>query len=187
MYFNHIKKNKKIFFFTILLFLLIFGVVFWVVKNSVIFSPNDILSERCNQENAPYLNSGLSVSERVDDLMSRMTEWEKIGQMALIEKNSIHDLNEITKYNLGALLSGGGAGPKTETPAAWLSMVNNFQNATQKTCLKIPLLYGIDATHGLANVLGATVFPHSIGLGATRDSNLVKRVAKATADEMVAN
>ena len=186
MYFHHIKKNKKIFFFTILLFLLIFGVVFWVVKNSVIFSPNDILSERCNQENAPYLNSGLSVSERVDDLMGRMTEWEKIGQMALIEKNSIHDLNEITKYNLGALLSGGGAGPKLETPLAWLQMVNGFQIAAKNTCLKIPLLYGIDATHGHANVLGATVFPHSIGLGATRDANLVRRVAEATAKEMAA-
>src|SRR3989338_6797741 len=65
-------------------------------------------------------------------------------------------------------------------------MINGFQGATKNTCLKIPLLYGIDATHGHANVLGATVFPHSIGLGATRDSDLVRSIAKATADEMVA-
>jgi len=111
---------------------------------------------------------------------------EKIGQMALIEKNSIRNLSDITRYNLGALLSGGGAGPREDNPLAWLNMVNNFQAAAEKTCLKIPLLYGIDAIHGNANVLGATVFPHSIGLGASHDSDLVKRVAAATANEMAA-
>lgn len=106
--------------------------------------------------------------------------------MALIEKNSIHNLSEISKYNLGALLSGGGAGPKQETPEAWLDMVNSFQAETKNTCLKIPLLYGIDAIHGHANVLGATVFPHAIGLGASHDASLVKRVAAATAKEIAA-
>lgn len=184
MYFSHIKKNQKILFFGIASVLLILGVGFFVVKNNIILLPSNIFSERCNQTDAPYFDQTLPVSERVNDLMSKMTEWEKIGQMALIDKNSIHDLNEITKYNLGALLSGGGAGPKVETPSGWLSMITGFQNAAKNTCLKIPILYGIDATHGHANVLGATVFPHSIGLGATRDANLVKRVAKATANEM---
>jgi len=181
--FFNIKKHKKIAFwvFSIFVFISILGVAFFSFGNK-----NDNLSERCTQENAPYLNKNLSVQKRVDDLMGRMTEWEKIGQMALIEKNSIHNLNEITKYNLGALLSGGGAGPKQETPLAWLQMVNSFQDAAKSTCLKIPLLYGIDAVHGHANVLGATVFPHSIGLGASHDTDLVKRVASATAEEMVA-
>jgi len=147
---------------------------------------NNISSNRCNQKTLPYLNSNLSIQERVDDLMNRMNDWEKIGQMALIEKNSIRDLSDITRYNLGALLSGGGAGPREDNPLAWLNMVNNFQAAAEKTCLKIPLLYGIDAIHGNANVLGATVFPHSIGLGASHDSDLVKRVAAATANEMAA-
>jgi len=115
-----------------------------------------------------------------------MTVAEKIGQMVLVEKNSIHDLNDITQYNLGALLSGGGAGPKQDTPLAWLQMINDFQSAAKNTCLGIPLLYGIDAIHGNGNVLGATIFPHFIGLGATKDPDLVKRVAKATAEEMVA-
>ena len=186
MYFSHIKKNQKRLFFAISTMLLMLGVGFFVVKNNVKLPPSDILSERCTQTDAPYFDPTLPVLERVDDLMGRMTEWEKIGQMALIEKNSIHDLSEVTKYNLGALLSGGGAGPKVETPLAWLQMINGFQGATKNTCLKIPLLYGIDATHGHANVLGATVFPHSIGLGATRDADLVRRVAKATANEMAA-
>ncbi len=182
MNFLYTKKNKKIFFLTALIILLILGAGFFAVRKNTTVPA----SQRCAQENAPYLNSDLPIAKRVDDLMSKMTEWEKIGQMTLIEKNSIHDIGEIAKYNLGALLSGGGAGPKQETPLAWLNMVNNFQGATKNTCLKIPLLYGIDAVHGHANVLGATVFPHNIGLGASHDADLVKRVAKATADEMAA-
>jgi beta-glucosidase len=184
--FQYIKKNKKVIIWIVLLlvFVLVSGAGFFMYKNATPL--NDNSSERCQQENALYLNQNLSIEERVNDLMSKMTEWEKIGQMALIEKNSIHDLNEITKYNLGALLSGGGAGPKQETPLAWLEMVNSFQEAAKNTCLKIPLLYGIDAVHGHANVLGATVFPHAIGLGASHDANLVKRVASATAKEMTA-
>src|SRR3989344_4415689 len=131
MYFSHTTKNKKIIFLAILSLLLVIGIGFFMLKNRTPLS-DDLLSERCNQENAPYVNSSLPVSERVDDLM---------------EKNSIRNLSEITKYNLGALLSGGGAGPKVETPLAWLGMVNDFQAAAQNTCLKIPLLYGIDAIH----------------------------------------
>ncbi len=180
------KNHKKIVFSLIGLFFVSSIVVFLVAKKNVLFLSRDIRSGRCNQSDVLYLNQTLPISERVDDLMTRMTEWEKIGQMALIEKNSIHDLNEITKYNLGALLSGGGAGPKSETRLAWLQMVNSFQMAAKRTCLKIPLLYGIDAIHGHANVLGATVFPHAIALGATHDADLVKRVAVATAEEMAA-
>ncbi len=143
-------------------------------------------SADCHQIDLPYQNPALSIDERVADLMSRMTDAEKIGQMVLIEKNSIHNLNDITRYNIGALLSGGGAGPKQDTPLAWLQMINNFQSAAKETCLGIPLLYGIDAIHGHGNVLGATIFPHSIGLGATKDPDLVKRVAQATAEEMAA-
>ncbi|MFA6387507.1 MAG: glycoside hydrolase family 3 protein [Candidatus Paceibacterota bacterium] len=186
--FLNIKSHKKAIFsvFCAVVFILILGIIFLLSGSKNATPSNGVLSERCTQENPPYLNQNLSVQERVNDLMDKMTEWEKIGQMALIEKNSIHDLSEITKYNLGALLSGGGAGPKQETPLAWLQMVNSFQSAAKSTCLKIPLLYGIDAIHGHANVLGATVFPHAIGLGASHDADLVKRVASATAQEMAA-
>ncbi len=170
----------------IFLVILILGIGFFVFKNKSTIPSNSSLSDRCNQKNVPYLNSNLSVQERVDDLMNRMNDWEKIGQMVLIEKNSIHDLSDITRYNVGALLSGGGAGPKNDNPSAWLSMVNDFQDAAGKTCLKIPLLYGIDAVHGNAGVFGSTVFPHFIGLGASRDPDLVKRVAAAVANEMAA-
>ncbi|MFA6161519.1 MAG: glycoside hydrolase family 3 protein [Patescibacteria group bacterium] len=143
-------------------------------------------NNNCHQLNLPYQDKTLPIDQRVTDLMGRMTDAEKIGQMVLIEKNSIHDLKDITQYNLGALLSGGGAGPKQDTPLAWLQMIDDYQSAAKETCLGIPLLYGIDAIHGHGNVLGATIFPHFIGLGATRDPDLVKRVAKATAEEMAA-
>lgn len=169
-------------------FLLIFILVisFFAFKNNSTITPDSSLAERCKQKNLPYMNSSLPVKERVIDLMSRMSEAEKIGQMVLVEKNSIDDLDDITQYNLGALLSGGGAGPKQDTPQAWLQMVNDFYDAAKKTCLGIPLIYGIDANHGNGNILGSVIFPHSIGLGATRDADLVRRVARATADEIAA-
>jgi len=170
----------------VFLIIFILGMVFFLLNDQGIAPLNGKLFKRCKQENLSYLNPNLSVKERVSDLMDRMNESEKIGQMVLVEKNSIHDLDDIARYNLGALLSGGGAGPKQDTPLAWLQMVNNFYAATKKTCLGIPLLYGIDANHGIGNVLGSVIFPHFIGLGATRDPDLVRRVAQATADEMAA-
>jgi beta-glucosidase len=177
---------KKIYIYIVITLIVLLGIAGFVLKNKYPAPVVDDASRICKQSNMAYLNPQLSVDKRVKDLMSRMTEEEKIGQMILIEKNSIRSLSDIKDYKIGALLSGGGAGPKEDTPEAWLKMVNEFQSEAQKTCLGIPLLYGIDAVHGHGNVLGATIFPHSIGLGATRDEDLVRRVAKATAEEMEA-
>src|SRR3989339_630290 len=181
---NYNFYHPKLITFLIIALLSVAVLVFIFLK--LLSSPPANENINCNQINLPYQNPTLPINERVADLMNRMSIAEKIGQMVLIEKNSIHSLNDITQYNLGALLSGGGAGPKQDTPSAWLQMVNDFQSAAKDTCLGIPLLYGIDAIHGHGNVLGATIFPHSIGLGATRDPDLVERVAKATAEEMAA-
>lgn len=140
----------------------------------------------CIPTNLPYQNSTLSVDARVDDLLARMTNAEKFGQMSLIEKDSVHDLNDITKYGLGALLSGGGGKPTTNTPEGWVEMIETFQHHSQQTRLGIPLLYGVDAVHGHGNVPGATIFPHFIGLAASKDADLVRAVAKATAEEVTA-
>lgn len=176
-------RSKLIMFLVIALPLIV--VLVFIFFQSPASPPIDE-NNNCHQLHLPYQDKTLPIDQRVNDLMGRMTDAEKIGQMVLIEKNSIHNLNDITQYNLGALLSGGGAGPKQDTQLAWLQMINNFQSAAKATCLGIPLLYGIDAIHGHGNVLGATIFPHFIGLGATRDPDLVKRVAKATAEEMAA-
>ncbi|MDQ7814681.1 MAG: glycoside hydrolase family 3 N-terminal domain-containing protein [Patescibacteria group bacterium] len=141
---------------------------------------------RCHETGLPYQDAALPIETRLDDLMGRMTNAEKIGQMALIEKNSIRDPNDIAKYGLGALMSGSGGKPDDNTPEGWLRMVQGFKAYGQKTRLSIPLLYGVDANHGHSNVPGATIFPHSIGLGATKNPDLVGRVAKATAEEVAA-
>src|SRR4051794_2364874 len=132
----------------------------------------------------PYENPNLPVSQRVADLMSRMTLQDKIGQMTQTERGKVYnDESPITTYRLGSILSGGGSVPTPNTPSAWADMIDRFQRAALATPLHIPLLYGIDSVHGDGNMYGATVFPHNIGLGATRDPALVRSVEHVTAEE----
>jgi beta-glucosidase len=132
----------------------------------------------------PYQDPTLPTSQRVADLLGRMTLAEKIGQMTQAERASIDsDPSKITSLNLGSVLSGGGSVPTPNTPEAWADMVDRYQAAALNTRLGIPLIYGVDTVHGDGNMLGATVFPHNIGLGATRDPALVRRVAHVAASE----
>jgi beta-glucosidase len=132
----------------------------------------------------PYEDPSLPVAKRVNDLLSRMSLEEKVGQMTQTERAQVFDdETPITTYGLGSILSGGGSTPTENTPEAWADMVDRFQRAALATRLHIPLLYGIDSVHGNGNMLGATVFPHNIGLGATRDPSLVRAIAHVTAEE----
>lgn len=133
----------------------------------------------------PYQNHALPTAERLTDLMSRMTLAEKIGQMTQVEKNSVQS-GDVTEMGLGSILSGGGGYPQPNTPENWLEMVNGFQEEALASRLGIPMIYGVDAVHGHNNVVGATIFPHNIGLGATDDPDLVQRIAEATAVELKA-
>jgi beta-glucosidase len=133
---------------------------------------------------APYENPRLPVRQRVADLLGRMTLEEKVGQMTQAERGAVYDdASPITTLKLGSILSGGGSVPTPNTPQAWADMVDRFQRAALATRLHIPLIYGIDSVHGDGNLLGATVFPHNIGLGATRDPDLVRDVEHVTAEE----
>ena len=131
-----------------------------------------------------YKNSSLSTEQRVADLLSRMTLAEKIGQMTQAERIDV-DANPslITTNGFGSILSGGGSTPATNTPEAWADMVDRYQEAALETRLGIPILYGVDTVHGHGNLQGATVFPHNIGLGATRDPALVEDVEHIAAIE----
>ncbi|HEY1774673.1 MAG TPA: glycoside hydrolase family 3 N-terminal domain-containing protein [Solirubrobacteraceae bacterium] len=132
----------------------------------------------------PYQNAVLPVRQRVQDLLSRMTLAEKIGQMTQAERASVDtDTSKITTDNLGSVLSGGGSVPTPNTPTAWADMVDRYQQAALATRLQIPILYGIDTVHGDGNMYGATVFPHDIGLGASRDPGLVRDVEHVAAEE----
>lgn len=133
---------------------------------------------------APYLDPRLPVEQRIRDLLGRMTIEEKVGQMTQAERNSVNgDQTQITGLALGSLLSGGGSTPTPNTPAAWADMIDGYQKHALDTRLHIPLLYGIDSVHGDNNLVGATVFPHNIALGATRDPALVEQAAHITATE----
>ena len=122
----------------------------------------------------------------VDSLISKMTLEEKLGQMTQVDRQFLNDISDISKYGFGSLLSGGGSTPEVNEPKAWADMYDSYQKEALKSRLKIPLLYGIDAVHGHNNVVGATIFPHNIGLGATRDPKIVEAVARATALEVAA-
>lgn len=138
--------------------------------------PSDALYKQANQP----------IEDRVKDLLSRMTLEEKIGQMSLVDKNSLGKTEDISRYYLGGVLSGAGAKPENNTPKGWRDMVESMTSQAAKSRLGIPILYGIDANHGHSNVLGATVFPHAIGLGASRDTKLVTDIAAATSAELAA-
>jgi beta-glucosidase len=130
-----------------------------------------------------YLDASLPTEERVELLLRQMTLPEKIAQMVQAERRTITP-EEMAEYGVGSILSAGGSAPSPNEPAAWAEMIDGYQRAALQTRLKIPMLYAIDAVHGNNNVYGATLFPHNIGLGATRDADLVGRIGAATALEL---
>ncbi|MGW0884002.1 glycoside hydrolase family 3 protein [Streptomyces sp. NPDC002671] len=132
----------------------------------------------------PYLNPKLPVEQRVADLVSRMSLAEKAGQMTQAERGAVSNQGDITTYALGSLLSGGGSTPTPNTPEAWARMIDGFQLRTQATRFQIPLIYGVDAVHGHNNLAGATIMPHNVGMGATRDPHLAERAGAVTAAEV---
>ena len=114
-----------------------------------------------------------------------MTLDEKIGQMTQVEKTSIRP-GDITNYFIGSILSGGDSNPSQNNPQAWQDMIKGFQMEAMATRLKIPMIYGIDATHGNGHLYGGTIFPQEIGMAATRDLPLVQEIGEATAEEILA-
>lgn len=131
-----------------------------------------------------YKDPNQPLGARINDLMKRMTLAEKIGQMAQIER-SVASAQVMKDYFVGSVLSGGGSVPRPQaSPEEWVNVVNEFQKGSLSTRLGIPMIYGIDALHGNNNVYNATIFPHNVGLGVTRDPELVKKIGAATALEV---
>jgi beta-glucosidase len=115
-----------------------------------------------------------------------MTLDEKLGQMMQAERGTIHGAGDVARFGFGSILSGGGSSPQPNTPASWARMATDFRSQSLASRLHIPVLYGVDAVHGHNNVSGAVIFPHNIGLGASRDPDLVRRIGRATALEVAA-
>ncbi len=139
---------------------------------------------RTNGFSQIYLDSTATIDQRVEDLLSRMTLDEKIGQMTQADRQYLQSEVDITTYALGSLLSGGGSAPQDNSPVGWANMYDSYQSRALATRLHIPLIYGIDAVHGHNNVKGAVIFPHNIGMGCTRNPNLVRQAERITAKEV---
>ncbi|HCT77931.1 MAG TPA: beta-glucosidase [Micromonosporaceae bacterium] len=138
----------------------------------------------CDAKSAePFRDRAWPVAERVNDLLGRMSLDEKLGQMTQAERASI-TAAEVKDHRIGSILSGGGSAPKPNDAGGWAAMIDAYQNAALATPLGIPMIYGADAVHGHNNVAGATIFPHNIGLGATRNPALVQEIGRATAQEV---
>lgn len=128
----------------------------------------------------------------VENLLRGMSIEEKVGQMIQADIASITPA-ELQTYKLGSILAGGNAAPDDDiraTPQAWRDLTDAFKRAslaaTSERHQPIPLLFGIDAVHGNAKLVGATVFPHNVGLGAANDTDLMFRIGEATAAEVAA-
>jgi beta-glucosidase len=135
---------------------------------------------------APYQDASQPADRRAADLLGRMTLDEKIGQMTQADSGSLQSPAPVRELFLGSVLSGGDSEPPDVTAKGWASYVAGFQKEALATRLAIPILYGVDAVHGHSNVRGATVFPHNIGLGCTRNPKLVEEVGRVTAAEVAA-
>ncbi|KAF5744533.1 Glycosyl hydrolase family protein isoform 1 [Tripterygium wilfordii] len=131
-----------------------------------------------------YKNSKAPIEARVNDLLSRMTLKEKVGQIAQIERR-VATPSALKDFGVGSVLNVGGSMPfENALSSDWADMVDGFQKLALESRLEIPIIYGTDAVHGNNGVYGTTIFPHNVGLGATRDADLAKRIGVATALEV---
>jgi beta-glucosidase len=126
----------------------------------------------------------------VGHLLTQMSLEEKVGQMIQADIAAISPA-ELTQYKLGAILAGGNAAPGNDprtTPQAWLNLTDAFYRAALAANANghpaVPIFFGIDAVHGNAKIIGATIFPHNVALGATHDANLVRKIGEVTAAEV---
>ncbi|MBN8430991.1 glycoside hydrolase family 3 C-terminal domain-containing protein [Microbulbifer salipaludis] len=126
-----------------------------------------------------------SLQDRVEGLLAEMTLAEKIGQMTQAERQHATP-EDVKKYYLGSILNGGGSVPGKNRRQDWVDMISGYQQAAQSTRLGIPILYGTDAVHGHSNVKDATIFPHNVAIGATRNPRLAHDIGVATALETAA-
>ena len=145
-----------------------------------------------NPENWPELAPpplDPAIEARVDEIMALMTLEQKVGQVVQADSGSVTP-EDVKQYRLGSVLSGGNSAPGDKPYAdteTWLTAADAYYNASidpEGVEIAIPIIWGIDAVHGHANLIGAMVFPHNIGLGAANDPDLIEQIAEVTAVEL---
>ncbi len=153
----------------------------------------ETLSENMiNPENWPIIKPlplDPKIEAQIDEILPKLTLEQKVGQVIQADNGSITP-EEVKKYRLGSVLSGGNSAPGPLPYAdaeAWLALADEFYHASMDTTgveIAIPYIWGIDAVHGHANLTGAIVFPHNVGLGAMRNPDLIEKIAQVTAHEL---
>jgi len=129
------------------------------------------------------------IAARLDQLLGSLSVEEKVGQVIQADIVSVTP-EDVRKYRLGSILNGGNSGPHGDdfAPAPqWLALADEFYLASMDTTggkHAIPIIWGVDAIHGNSNIIGATLFPHNVGLGAARDPQLIRRIGEITAREV---
>ena len=129
------------------------------------------------------------IEAQIDDILPKLTLEQKVGQVIQGDTGSLTP-EDVKKYRLGSVLSGGNSAPGplpyAETKA-WLEMADKYYNASiddEDVEIAIPIIWGIDAVHGHANLKGSIIFPHNIGLGAMNNPDLIEQIASITAHEL---
>ncbi|MBU3077743.1 glycoside hydrolase family 3 protein [Sphingomonas quercus] len=132
-----------------------------------------------------------AIEARIDRILAAMTIEDKVGQLIQVDIGSITPADILT-YKLGSVLTGGNSGPYGDDyapPAKWLQLADEYYDASVKRSdgrPVVPIIWGTDSVHGNNNIVGATLFPHNIGLGAARDPDLIRRIGEVTALETAA-
>ena len=139
----------------------------------------------------PAARSPAAITDRATEaeitaIIARMTVEQKVGQMIQADISTITPA-DLARYPLGSILAGGNSGPygdERANAATWARLVGEFRDASRQSGMGVPILFGVDAVHGHSNLPGATIFPHNIGLGATHDPALIRRIGAAAAAEI---
>lgn len=156
-------------------------------------APSASMSSIADPANWPAITSPIPedpvIEGKITRLMARMSLEQKVGQIVQGDIASITP-DDVRKYHLGSVFNGGNSDPggKYNAPAKdWLALADAFWDASTSddpALPRIPAIWGIDAVHGHSNIVGATLFPHNVGLGAMRDPALMRRIGEVTAIEM---
>ncbi len=132
-----------------------------------------------------------ALEKAIDQILKKMSIQEKVGQMIQPEIKQVTP-EDVKRFHLGSVLNGGGTTPDNNKYAAledWVSLADSYWQASMDTSdgsNAIPIMWGTDAVHGVGNIIGATLFPHNIGLGAMHDPDLVEEIGRVTAREIAA-
>ena len=131
----------------------------------------------------------IDIESQIDEMLPKLTLEQKVGQVIQGDSDSVTP-EEVKEYRLGSVLSGGNSAPGPLPYAEtknWLEMADKYYNASidnEGVEIAIPIIWGIDAVHGHANLKGAIIFPHNIGLGAMNNPDLIEQIAGVTAHEL---